>query len=307
MKNIVWCIDPNDSVICKDEIVKALKAFTIGMSHVKITPLYVLSSKSTQLSRFTQTSIVEKLLPWANKQLENFMLNYKSCGLQFNEPVVIFNSKHSARHDVLTAVEFSEKLNAETIFCTAHSKKPWTLGSFTETLVLKSKIPIFLIQPKSKSFEQFENIMFPTDFSSSSKNALEALAPVVKKWGAQIHLVHQMLSPIDPIVDSGVLTMGGGWTSPEKYTESIKDYSQQELNSMQAICNKHNVECSSHLLESSSFFTQDIIDFADEKDMQLMVLSSTADDLLSVIVGSNCRELIRSSKIPVWIQHVQKD
>lgn len=307
MKNILWCVDPNDEQIDTNQTVKALQAFTTGMGDVAITPLYVLSPKSTQLSRFAQTSLVEKLIPWAKKQLENYISELPASDLNIKSPEVLFNPKHSLRHDVLKAIEFAESIKAETIFCSTHSKKPWNLGSFAETMVLKSKIPTLLLQPQARVSEYFDNIMFPTDFSASSKNALKNLLPLAKQWGSQIHIVHQMLNPVDPILESGVLTMGGGWTSPETYNQSIKEYATEEFNHMKDLCSSDNVECHSHLLEPSSFFTQEIVDFASENAIELIAISSSADDYLSVIVGSHCRDLIRNSKIPMWIQHIEND
>lgn len=307
MKTIVWCIDPNDDQIDKSQSITALQAFATGMANVQILPVYVLSPKSTQLSRFAQSSFIEKLIPWAKKQMQNYIEQLPSTDLNIQAPEVLFNPKHSLRHDVLKTIEFAEQNKADTIFCSSHSKSTWTLGSFAETLVLKSKIPILLYQPKAKIAEYFDNIMFPTDFSVSSKNALKNLIPLAKQWGSQIHIVHQILNPVDPIVESGVLTMGGGWTSPETYNQSIKEYAEDEFQHMKELCNAQNVECHSHLLEPSSFFTQDIVDFATENDIQLIAISSSADDYLSIIVGSHCRDLIRNSKIPMWIQHIENN
>src|SRR6056297_1728803 len=129
MKNIIWCIDLNNQQVDKQQCLKTLQAFTSCLEKVQITPLYVLSSKSTQVSRFSQASLLEKLIPWAQNQLEEYISELKS-ELNFQDPKVIFNSKHSLKQDVLKVLEYAEEINADTIFCSTHSKKLWNFGSF---------------------------------------------------------------------------------------------------------------------------------------------------------------------------------
>lgn len=80
-------------------------------------------------------------------------------------------------------LNYAHESNADLIAVSTLSRKGATrflFGSFAETLVLQSDIPVLILSPKTQFAGPLSEILFPTDLGETSKETLERVAEMAK-------------------------------------------------------------------------------------------------------------------------------
>src|SRR5262249_51996130 len=128
----------------------------------------------------------------AEKTLQEWLKKIHIPGVT---PITILVSPDlSLRGAVRTLLAYAEQSGADLIAVSAMARKGishFLLGSFAETLIFESEIPIFLVSPKMVLPKKFETILFPTDLSPSSKKVLGIVCETARNQNAKIVLFHQ--------------------------------------------------------------------------------------------------------------------
>lgn len=138
-----------------------------------------------------------------------------------------------------------------------------------------------------------KKILCPIDFSEHSVTALKSGIELAEKFDAELHLVN-VVSPF-PVLPA----------SPHPVGFDIQNYEQELIEnseeSLQELAKKHVPEKAVITLEIlRGDASTKIIDYAEENDMDLIVLSTHGTGALKhFLFGSVAEKVIRHSKKPV--------
>src|SRR5690554_2885309 len=135
-------------------------------------------------------------------------------------------------------------------------------------------------------------ILVPTDFSESSKNALEVAASIAREHNAELVLLHMM-------------GMAGGMVSKSEQQEVFKAmyymrYAEQQFNELLQEEYLKGIKVTDTVHNYTNF--NEINGIAQDMDVDLIVMGSHgATGLKEVFVGSNTEKVVRTSEVPVLV------
>ena len=147
-----------------------------------IIPLYVYQPEKEGTS-FPVAPTPPKSISNLEKELEKKALEY--VDEEFLEPVIVAKGTP-------WKVIMEESEDADIVVMTTHGRSGFSrlfLGSVTERVVRFSKAPVLLVEKESK-IKPMKDILLTTDFSDHSLQAFDYARSLVKKTGANVHLVH---------------------------------------------------------------------------------------------------------------------
>ena len=140
-----------------------------------------------------------------------------------------------------------------------------------------------------------KKILFPTDFSGESANALPVAAQLARLFHADLHLIH-VLSPVMP-----------GFTIPLHHADGQYRQSvvliEQAFEELQAMPCLSGVRVETHLLTGTE--PGDLLNDDRFADADLLVMASAGSTgLAGALIGSNAEDLIQRARLPVLESNV---
>lgn len=119
------------------------------------------------------------------------------------------------------------------------------------------------------------------DGSNAAKEALNVACKHAKAFGAKIHVVTSLV--------------GGQETKPPEIEQAKRGLEYAE----QAVA-KENIPCESHLLIRGVSPGEDLVQFANERDIEQIVIGvRRRSQVGKLLFGSNARQVIMNARCPV--------
>lgn len=209
------------------------------------------------------------------------------------------------RSAVHALIAHAKKVGADCIVIFTHGRtglERVALGSFAETLILTSKIPVLVLNPSSKVPANVKKILVPTDLSRKSEKFVTSIADYAKNIGAEIVLYHKQPDPLDPIIQQGVYSLGGGWVSVQSFIDEEWEQKNKKLTHLEDEIRKRHVPVS-HVVDSSpGGLIESIEKAAKENGADMVSVLTQSGSWSAVLLGSVARGLVRSSPVPVLVQ-----
>lgn len=181
----------------------------------------------------------------------------------------------------------------DVIVAFTHSRKGLKrlmMGSFAETLLYRSEVPVLLVGPSAKIQEKVKKIVWADDLSSKSQKAFEKMLSFARELGAEVILYHGAqpiyefsLAPSDPAV--------------KKYRGKV----DKELQKREALAKKWGVSLRVELDSSFSDIAGATLKLARTKKAELVVTQAKSGVLGTVLLGSVTRQILRDSELPVLV------
>jgi nucleotide-binding universal stress UspA family protein len=210
------------------------------------------------------------------------------------------------RPAVETFVKYARKIKASGLIVSTHARHGfdlWTMGSFAETLILVSKIPVWVINPAYKVPTHVRKILVPIDFSNRSRKFVESLGTYAKKLDAELLLYHKLADPLDPIIQQGVYSLGGGWVSVQSYIDTEQEQNVKRMDKMETALRKKNIKATPILDSSPGGLVESIDQAARDNGADLIAVMTRSGPITAALLGSVARGLVRSARVPVLIEH----
>jgi nucleotide-binding universal stress UspA family protein len=169
------------------------------------------------------------------------------------------------------------------------------MGSFAETLLLRSPVPVLVVSPRWKRVERFETILFATDFSQQSRDAFPAVVKLAKALGCELTVFHKVapLSVVapglyhEPRAKLGV-RLERRFLLAQQWAERARS---------------EGVPASVALDYRSRRSTeQSILDRVAGK-AALIAMASHSGPVARILTGSTTRKVVRRATCPVWVVH----
>ena len=144
------------------------------------------------------------------------------------------------------------------------------------------------------AFLNIRNLLVPIDFSAASLEAVEEALPLLRLFGADLHLVH-VSEPDYPLVNMAAIPL----ILPES---EIRCRVQRRL---QRVAHKYSIQLrreNIHVLRGRPF--EEICHLARERSIDLIVMSTRGNaGLKRLALGSTAEHVVRYSPCPVLVMH----
>jgi nucleotide-binding universal stress UspA family protein len=195
---------------------------------------------------------------------------------------------------------YAREVGANLIALGTSAKSGFTravMGSFAESVALQSETPLFIVSPETRPLTDIREILFPTDFSDSCRQAFNQLLPVAAAKGAHITIFYK-LEYVLPHTREAVAT----YPPNKRYMEQDVAEKHKKGEEWQGIAAKEGISTDIVFNKTTSYVVDSILAAADNMKDGMIAMASQRGKA-SVVLGSITRELIRRSPEPVWVIH----
>ena len=275
---------------------RLLKAIHPG---AKVEPVSVLNPDQLRVPKSAFGAAKKHYTLEAENVLKKWVRGIKDPNL--TAPALLQSEHYSRRGTVQTLLAYVKSSGAGMIGLNTHCRKGmvrWFLGSFAETLLLHSPVPVLLVNPKTKVPKRIKTILFPTDLSDSSKRSLDKLAPIAQEMKAKLVIHHK----VEYVLPETALVLGAA----PVYTNYTNDDAAERLKKIEKWAedlNRAGVETTTVFDRKPRYVSGSILAEAKKQKADLIAMASEATTFSSVVVGSTAREVVRQSPIPVLVFH----
>jgi len=277
---LIWAVDPYCEANSQAPTIQLLKTLR-RKTNCSIEPVYVVSPTAPSLIReFDDLSF---FLSKAEKDLSAMLKRRKVTGL--SKFKILVEKSSFLRKSVRTFLEYAEKQNVDAIVIASRASKGaarFFLGSFTETLVLKSKIPVIVVNPKAPKIMDIKSILFPADFTKASWESFNKVVDLARLFKSKITVYHFYQG--DP-----------SHISAEELREKI--------DKRITYAKKHGVKCDGVVQAGLHNVGDCIVKIAKARKKNMIAMAGHSGEFSSTIVGSTARRVIRRAHCPVWLLH----
>lgn len=207
----------------------------------------------------------------------------------------------SVKATVRTLLRFADKDGCDLIAVATHARQGASrlfLGSFAETLILESPIPVLITNAKSPVVGKVKHILFATDFSDESREAYEQVLGIAKQIGADVLLFHQLENPY-PIAAYPYLAP----VIPQETLEEIRAARQKAGEAWVAAAAQQKVRAKLHLSTTQGDVAKKIVSAAAKLKSCVIAMASQSGPVSAVILGSLTRRVLRTASTPLLILH----
>lgn len=298
-KRILWAVDAlaTDKAL-QDKTVKILRAWAKGSGAV-IEPVFILSPDQLYVPPDMLSTLATDLKETAKKNLDAIAKRAKLPGLL--APTLLAADNFSLRNAVDHLVAYARQTGAELIVVSSSSKKGATrflFGSFAETLILHSEIPVFLVTPKTIATSTFKHIFFPTDLSERSRDVFRTVTALAKAHRSKITLFHK----IEYLNQYTLATL----ESTPLYQGYMKDDIIRRRHLIEAMAEDaraHGVKTDVVLDKKLDTVSESIFRAARRAKADLIAMASQTGPVVTALLGSVTRQTLRAAPCPVWVVH----
>lgn len=304
---LLWPIDVFDENLNADNKIPTLVSALFG-SRVNLLPTYMLDFVAPgtlpQVSKATYKKWQSHFEKSAKKKMLDFVASMKwpvkLTGNVVNKPT------KSKRESVSQLLKYGKAKKADYIVISSHARKGLSrlfLGSFAETLVSSAKIPLIVVHPDSKVTQSVKNLLFATDFSDVSKAGFLKTLELAKELKAEVTLFHKLFSSTEPIVQSGIYMLGGGWVSTAQFLKDEETAKSELAKKWTALAAQKGVPVNYVSNQPDVGIAEAICETSKSKNADMIVVVNQTGRWGTVLLGSVSREILRQAPVPVLVLH----
>lgn len=301
---IVWAVDPFVEDKSQQRAAAwALRSLTKSLK-AEIEPVYSLGAYPARVPFESPKDLIEYVQAKAQDEFEEILRRVKLPGLK---PItVLANSAGSRRETVDQLVDHAREVGAEMIVASTRARKGpqrWMTGSFAESLMLHSDVPLFLVNPQWEHPTDLKHILFPTDFSDESKEAFSKVVKLAEEIGGRITIHHKISFDLNPGLEIALAAYPPFLPiPPETFDEEVRKKKTEALR-WADFARAEGVLADVFVDGRVTGTPADsILRFA-KKKAGLIAMAARSGPVAAVLLGSTTRQVVRSSPVPVWIVH----
>ncbi len=326
-RKLLWAIDPfEEDVTFRVQLIQLLKTLCHRL-HLPVEPTYVLNlSKENEL----EATHLPHQRHYQQAALKTIQANISTVReVKFMKPKVLFQPDSYFNRLVQKLSEYAVHSGAEAIIVGTHARTGLPrllLGSFTESLLLQSQIPVITVGPHCKipsteipapivqppklkilrdamspDKDSTLKILFSTDLTESSERMYPYLLNFAEKLNAEIILFHVEAHRIEPVLQTGSYLLGGGWVgAPEQVTP--QDVATEELlRQWVARGLERGIQVRSEVGMQRGSIAELITQKAVDSQSDWIAMAAESGPMRAWAIGSITRHVVRNAPCPVWI------
>jgi nucleotide-binding universal stress UspA family protein len=300
---IVWTVDPfgdlNEGLKISAKVAKMLADKTSS----PIEPVYVLSPGGFNWAGDFSDAWVKKIQPQVEAKMNERL---KELGLTTLPPKILVHKLLSLTGDTKKVIHHAKASGARMVLLATHARQGlsrFVLGSFAETAILNSEVPLMLVNPKCEVPQSLDRALFATDLSKSSKRGFKKFLGQVKGLTNSVVIYHKLPDPIEPVIQAGVQMAGGGWVTVQQFLNKEGQEREKECQQMADEAKKMGFDAKVILDRSPGFVTDTIVNEIKSHKIDFVAMVSKTGPISTVLIGSIGRQMARVSPVPVYLFH----
>lgn len=183
--------------------------------------------------------------------------------------------------------------------------KRFFLGSFAESLLMQSEVPVCIVGSQIQQLAPIKNILFPTDFGEHSKQNFRHVLNMAQDLRADITLIHAIARPIESLYDietrPQVYNYNGQMLSLEQIIEHKLEAMNKKAQHWSDWAFREGVHSQFHIDTTYKGIDEIVIDAAEEFECQLIVMEAQSGPISAALLGSSTRNVTRKAPCPVYV------
>lgn len=307
MKRIlVWAVDafepPGDLL---NSAVRALQSMAPRLE-AEVEPVYLLTPSqinlATEFSELAAAPSARSYRPAAEKALGELIRGFAIPRILPPRVLVVDSTSTHMAVDALS--RYAEGIEAEAIVVSSHGRSGlgrFLLGSFAETLMLYSKRPVIIVHPGGKPSSDLNRLLVPTDLTEAAKPFWDQSLRLAQSLGMEVLLFHCVPYPVEPVIQSGVYLLGGGWLPIHAYMTEEIQRRQKRVDEWISEGQAMGLKVNGSIYAEGGGISDSILRNAVEHRVSLISMAVQSGPITSAIIGSVTREVVRRAPCPVWI------
>lgn len=144
----------------------------------------------------------------------------------------------------------------------------------------------------------YEHMLIPYDGSKEARKGAEHGIELAAELGATVHGLYVIDLP-------GVPRAMALRDDEEEIREEYREYGERELTALGELATDRGVEFEQHMRTGSP--SDEIVDFADEEEMDVVVMGSAYRGKLGNVLGGTTDRVVRSATVPVITKRMEID
>ena len=305
---VVWAID----AFSKDfeTHLRTALAIRAHSPESQIHPVYVLSEdvfSNRGYSNFLRAALKPRAHHNLIAVLNHELLKPIRASGSLHVPRVLVEATANASACTRKLLRYAKRVGAEVVAIGSHGRSRlsrWFAGSFAETLLNESTLPLLITGPEHKidSAEKPGALVMPTRLLASERAAFEHFLKLASVRDIPVHLVCPSDHPIDEWLKAGTHLLGGGWVSVEALFFNQRDLADEAVQ-WREIADRAGVrvqiasDSGPEVDLTADSWAESIVDYARKLSSPVIALSSTDGRALP---SGLTRDLIRSSPFPLY-------
>ncbi len=309
---VVWAIDPfeiGEGLYVRCE--QMLKSLGECVS-ISVQPVYVLSAGQMSLNHELANEPSVGAF-WTNhyKTAAERVLGDAVRPIQLDsikKPIVLMQAGTSRAEACEVLSDYASLEGADLILASSHGRtgiRRLILGSFAETLLLRSRVPVLLLGAKILERRSFLKLLFCTDFGPYSKVFFRKAVQIAQSFGSDLVLFHSVRDPVEPLVQSGANLLGGSWIPIYYYFAEEVERQTQRARAWARWATARGVVTEAVVHSREGLIDHAVISTAESKKVGCIIMGAQSSQLSATILGSITRQVIRGADCPVWV--IRKD
>lgn len=303
---IIWAMDAfEDNKELNQKMALSLKQLN-QLTQAEVQPLYLLRENEIVLPTYEVPTWVTDHSKTAEALFNEVLADYKLPFL--TNPKVIPHASQSHAGAAETLADYAASEHADLIVVGSHSRQGFQrflLGSFAESLLLQSSVPVIVIGLHTNRLNSFKNILFPTEFGEHSKESFRKTLEVAKMFKSEITLFHVITRPVESLFDletrPQVYNYKGKMLTLDQIIEHQVEHQKQRAQHWIDWAQKEGV-VANFIVDNSFRGVDDIIlDSAERLDTDLIVMEAQSGPMGAAILGSYTRNVTRKAHCPVFV------
>lgn len=279
IKKIVWAVDALEQPGLQQNTYFLLGALA-RETGAEIFPVHILTFPYQ-----------EAALALAEKRLKSLS---EDADIAQIRPGKIFIDRTNLRRNAVALVhEYALDKQADVIVAATHSRGALSrlfLGSFAETLLLQSEIPVITVNPGTQVRERISNVLFPTTFDKKFRAGFQRTVQLCAALDARLTVYYK--EPFIPMMEVSQELV-------DVLAEMDRDR-KAEAKLWQDWAQRQHVPMETRMDIVPGDVAKEIEAYARSHNMDLIVMVSETTDLDAPRVGSLCRKVVRQAHCPVW-------
>lgn len=217
---------------------------------------------------------------------------------EMEPPTVLMSAEHSTRGQVAALLNHAARVGAHAVVVSTHARKGmprFLLGSFAETLLLHSSLPVVVVNPAAEGPFLMGPLVFPHDGTQASDEAFESAMRLSQHLRAKIILFHRESFLPDP-----ALSIINPLPAYSIYLEKDRNALKAHLESLVVTANARGIKTELRWDREHGPVETRLLLAADDVKAGLIVMASQANPAGLWLAGSVTRQVARAARCPVW-------
>ncbi|MGZ3769578.1 MAG: universal stress protein [Bdellovibrio sp.] len=303
---IIWAVDAFEDNKELNQKMAEYITHLHEITNADIEPLYLLRENEIVLPTYEVPAWVTDHSKTAESLFKEVLEDYELPFLLDAKVIPHASQSHAGAAETLS--NYAIKSKADLIVVGSHGREGFQrfmLGSFAESLLMQSEIPVCVVGSHTVKTKDSRNILFPTEFGEHSKDNFRYVLQLAKKLHAEIFLLHAITRPIESLFDLD--------TRPRVYNYQGKMLTLDQIIELQIENQAHKAQLwidwaakegiQAHFHIDNSFKAVDelILEAINKQQGDLIVMEAQSGPLSAALLGSYTRSVVRKSSCPVLV------